>query len=229
MPNGPSQLPFAFAFAGEARFDSFICQRANAALYGHLQQLPNNTGGFTWLWGSAGTGKSHLSQALCQGINNTLYLPMRKLLEYPSDCLLTLHDADFLVIDDIDLAVGQPRWEEQLFALSLELLANGATLVCTAKQPPAQVPFLLKDLQSRMQLALVYEVTPLDETGRAALLVSRAAVRGIELKEEVVQYILARHSRSVHDLMHVLDQLDRQALAEQRRITIPFVRACLGW
>jgi chromosomal replication initiation ATPase DnaA len=33
----------------------------------------------------------------------------------------------------------------------------------------------------------------------------------------------------MQELMMVLDQLDRQSLAEQRRLTLPFVKACMEW
>jgi DnaA family protein len=183
----------------------------------------------SWLWGEAGSGKSHLLQALCQQHPDAIYLPMHKLLAYEPDCLGSLQQSNFVVIDDIGLACGRREWEEQLFALCNHLLASDGRLVCTASAPPALMPFVLADLQSRLQLALVYEVHLLDEAGRAQVLVERAAARGIELKEEVVSYIMARNPRSLHDLMGLLDQLDMQALAEQRRITIPFVKACLLW
>ena len=223
------QLPFSFAFAGEARFDSFLCQGANAAVVDHLQQLGQSPGRLSWLWGSAGVGKSHLLQSLCQQQREAIYLPMQRVLDYGSDSLATLHQSSFLVIDDIDVVCGKPAWEEQLFALCLHLLASDGRLVCAAAAPPAQLPFGLKDLQSRLQLALVYEVHALDEAGKAVVLAQRAASRGIELKEDVVHYILTRNPRSMRELADVLDRLDQQALAEQRRITIPFVKACLGW
>ncbi len=223
------QLPFSFAFAGEARFDSFLCQNANVAALAHLQQLDASPGRLSWLWGAAGVGKSHLLQALCQQQHQAIYLPMRRVLDYGSESLASLRHSSFLVVDDIDAICGQAAWEEQLFALCLHLLATDGRLVCAAAAPPARLPFVLKDLQSRLQLSLVYEVHALDEAGKAEVLTQRAAARGIELKEDVVQYILSRSARSMRELADVLDRLDQQALAEQRRITIPFVKACLGW
>jgi len=229
MMSAALQLPFSFAFAGEAGFDNFLASQSNAAVLAHLQHIEQSPGRLSWLWGEAGSGKSHLLQALCQRHPAAIYLPMQKLLAYEPQCLASLQHSDFVVIDDIALVCGKREWEEQLFALCNHLLANEGRLVCTASAPPAQLPFVLADLQSRLQLALVYAVHPLDEAGRAQVLLQRASARGIELKDEVVSYILARHPRSLHELMAVLDQLDRQALAEQRRITIPFVKACLNW
>jgi DnaA-homolog protein len=116
-----------------------------------------------------------------------------------------------------------------LFAVCHQLLINERTLVCVATAPPAGLPFGLADLQSRFQLALVYEVHELSDGGKAAALALRAQQRGIELKEEVMNFLMARNPRNMHELIAMLDRLDQQALAEQRRITIPFIKSCMGW
>ncbi len=223
------QLPFNFAFGSEADFHSFCCEAANAPLFHQLQQDTRAQGQFLWLWGAGGCGKTHLLQAFCQAHPEAIYLPLEKLLAYEPQSLASLQHSSLLVLDDMELVAGQPEWEEQLFNLCQQLLVNGGRLVCTALSPPALVQFRLADLQSRLQLALVYEVHELSDAGKASVLTERARQRGIELREEVVNFILARNQRNLHDLMAVLDQLDRQALAEQRKITIPFIKACLHW
>ena len=229
MTPAANQLPFSFAFASEARFSSFCCEAANAPLLHHLQQTTVAAGQFTWLWGGAGCGKTHLLQAYCHANPDAIYLPLQKLLAYEPASLGSLLHSSLLVLDDVELLAGKREWEEQLFMLCQHLLVSGGRLVCAAQSPPAQLPFVLADLQSRLQLALVYEVHELSDAGKATVLTERAKQRGIELKEEVVNFILARNQRNLHDLMAVLDQLDRQALAEQRKLTIPFIKACLGW
>lgn len=223
------QLPFSFAFAGESHFSSFSREPANESLLHHLQQLQQAPGRLTWLWGTTGSGRTHLLQALCQQQPEAIYLPMQKLLGYEPDCLAGLQASTFLVIDDLDLVCGKRAWEEQLFTVCNELLVNEGLLVCAASAPPAKLPFALADLRSRLQLAQIYEVHELSDAGKAAALVERAQQRGIELKEEVVNFIMARNQRNMHDLSLMLDRLDQQALAEQRRITIPFVKSAMGW
>ncbi len=223
------QLPFHFAFDSEARFSSFCCEDPNAPLLHHLQQSPVNSGHFTWLKGNSGCGKTHLLQAFCLANPDAIYLPLQKLLSYEPLSLGSLQHSSLLVLDDLELLAGKREWEEQLFIVCQQLLVSGGRMLCASLFPPAQVPFALADLQSRLQLALVYEVHELSDAGKASVLTERARHRGIELKEEVVSFILARNQRNLHDLMAVLDQLDRQALAEQRKITIPFIKACLHW
>jgi DnaA family protein len=57
-----------------------------------------------------------------------------------------------------------------------------------------------------------------------AALQGHAAARGLELRPEVGRYLLRHYSRSMHGLIQALDELDAAALAERRRLTIPFVK-----
>ena len=49
------------------------------------------------------------------------------------------------------------------------------------------------------------------------------------LEPEVGRYILARAPRAMPALLALLDRLDAGSLAAGRRLSIPFVRECLGW
>jgi DnaA family protein len=57
---------------------------------------------------------------------------------------------------------------------------------------------------------------------------AEAARRGLELGEEVVGYLLTRLPRDLSSLNGVLDLLDRDSLAQQRPLTLPFVREALN-
>lgn len=225
------QLPFSFSFADSLRFDTFHASAEQAALLHYLQRFGSEPRQMLWLWGAPGCGKTHLLQAVCHQHREAIYLPLQRLLEYGPACLDGLKQATFLVLDDIDVVCGADKreWEEQLLEVCNELLAANGQLCIAASAPPARLPFALKDLQSRMQLAVTYEVVEPGDADKALILVERARERGIELKEDVVNYILARNQRNMHELMNVLDRLDAQALAEQRRLTIPFVKACMQW
>ena len=68
---------------------------------------------------------------------------------------------------------------------------------------------------------------PLAEAEQATALQARAATLGIELNEDVLQYLQRRLPRDLGALCDALDQLDGAALAQQRRLTVPFVRSVL--
>jgi DnaA family protein len=56
----------------------------------------------------------------------------------------------------------------------------------------------------------------------------RATARGMEMNDEVANFIINRSSRSAKELFSLLDVLDRKSLADKRKLTIPFVREVIG-
>lgn len=223
------QLPFHFEFEPAFSFANFVAEPGNHPLLHRLQADAGQPGQLTWLWGQQGIGKTHLLQAFCQRHKAAIYVPVARLQQHAVESLHSLMQCDLLVLDDLHLLAGYPAWEEALFELCNGLLARQGTLLASSQLPPGQTPFALQDLRSRLQLALVYEVKELSDAGKGAVLQTNATARGIELREDVVHFLLSRHSRSLQELLLVLAQLDKQALAEQRRLTIPFIKSVMGW
>jgi DnaA family protein len=223
------QLPFAFSFREELNFPSFRATPANAVLLQYLQGFGQGQDQFCFLWGLAGSGKSHLLQALCHDSPDAVYLPLAQLLAHGPHCLEGLDTFRFLVFDDVQVLAGQLEWQERLFQLFNALHAQGGHICLAADRNPAALPLALADLRSRLQLSVVFEVQPLDEAGRLEVLLQRAHQRGIELKDDVAAYIMARSPRGMLDLLSVLDRLDMLSLAEKRRVTIPFIRSIFAW
>ncbi|MGB5742669.1 MAG: DnaA/Hda family protein, partial [Sedimenticolaceae bacterium] len=88
-------------------------------------------------------------------------------------------------------------------------------------------PLSLPDLRSRLASGLTLALQPLDDRGRLALLQCLAARHALNLPDEVGRYLLTRSSRDPGDLIAIIQRLDQASLAEQRRLTIPFVRGLL--
>lgn len=222
------QYPFDFAYRQEFRFDDFLAAD-NTQLLQFLRGFVTAPERLCFLHGTVGSGKTHLLQALCQQSASAVYLPLAQLLSYGPDTLDGLDMLDLLVVDDLQVVAGHSDWEQRLFALFNAVQAGGNHLCLAADQPPATLPLQLADLRSRLQLCLVFDVHELDDTGKLTLLRRAAARRGLELKDEVGRYILQRSARDLHSLLALLDHLDTHSLAEQRRLTQPFVKQCLGW
>jgi DnaA family protein len=84
----------------------------------------------------------------------------------------------------------------------------------------------LPDLRSRLLgWFMVFALKPLDDTGKLEALHRRAHNRGLEIADEVVQYVLKRYPRDMHALFDLIEKIDSASLAQQRRITIPFLRS----
>ena len=57
----------------------------------------------------------------------------------------------------------------------------------------------------------------------------RFYMRGHDANERVLRFVLHRSDRNMVALLETLEQLDCRALAEQRTLTIPFVKCVMGW
>jgi len=56
------------------------------------------------------------------------------------------------------------------------------------------------------------------------MLAFRARHKGLEIGEEVLKFILRRRTRDTGELVELLDAIDRSAMIEKRRVTIPFLK-----
>jgi DnaA family protein len=65
---------------------------------------------------------------------------------------------------------------------------------------------------------------PLSDAQKLEAVRLRAQHRGLEMPEDVARYILSRYPRDLRSLFDLLDRIDEASLAEQRRVTIPFLR-----
>jgi DnaA family protein len=61
-----------------------------------------------------------------------------------------------------------------------------------------------------------------------AILQFRARCRGLDMPVEVSRFLVSRAPRDMASLMHVLETLDTRSLADQRALTVPFVKGVLG-
>ncbi len=226
---GAFQYPFEFALRKEVLFDNFFCIPDNAPLLHFLQGFTASRERLCLLHGVPGSGKTHLLQALCHHIEHAVYLPLRQLQSYGPVTLEGLENFPLLVIDDVQVVAGDAAWEERLFALFNAVHAGTGHLCLAADKPAAQLPLQLADLRSRLQLCIPFEVRELDDAAKAVVLRQNAAQRGMELREDAAHYILLHSPRGMHALLAVLDKLDHQSLAEQRKLTLPFIKACMDW
>ena len=64
-----------------------------------------------------------------------------------------------------------------------------------------------------------------ERTGDAA---GRAAEHGLQLSDEVLNWVLTHYARDMGKLTALLDALDRYSMEKQRAITLPLLRELLA-
>jgi len=227
------QLALAIQPNDEATFADF-CWGDNTLLQKELALALSGAGErFIYIWGPAGSGKSHLLQACCQQLaldKPSIYLPLDTLKTWDPTVISDLDTHHLICIDELDAITGHAAWEEALFHLYNRVRDAGeGTMIMASSLPPHHTPIALPDLRSRLTSCLVMRVHELNDADKIKTLRTQAHKRGFELPEPVAQFLVNRSTRNMHDLHTVLDHLDRASLAAQRKITIPFVKTTLNW
>lgn len=183
------------------------------------------------LWGAPGTGKSHLLQAAIRAVHEAgrvaMYLPLRDVRPHGPALLDGLERMDALAVDDLDAIAGDRRWEEALFGLYNRCHLASRRLAFAGRLAPGAIEFTLRDLQSRLTAALIFQLNELSDSGKQQVLQETAHARGMELSEAVASFLIRRLPRNMHDLMAALEVLDRESLRASRALTVPFVRDAL--
>ena len=226
------QLPLGVQLGVSLRFETFHAG-ANAEAVAALAELADGARRAPlWLYGPAGSGRSHLMQAACaragaRGLT-AAWLPLRAVRAEGPGLLAGFERLDLVALDDVDAVAGTAGWERALFTLYNELLERHGRLAVAANAAPAALAFTLPDLASRYAAAEVHRLLPLDEAEQAEALRRRAKHRGLELPEETLTYLTRRAPRDFAALCRLLDELDLESLATRRRLTVPFVRDWLA-
>ena len=227
-----AQVPLSLVMSRGRRFENFEATPENAELVEAVRRVAvERTPDRVLISGDAGSGKSHLlesaSATASAGGEAVAFVPMREWCSQPVDAVRGLGRSGLLCIDDIDAIAGDREWEEALLALVEAAASRRTRVLVSAGRSPFRIPFALADLRSRLSAATVYRLREMDDESRARALRRHASGRGIEIPDDVVGYVLARHRRDMPSLVALLDRLDYHSMAHQRRLTVPFVRGLI--
>ena len=231
---GRTQLALNLRLRDASSFENYYVAR-NREVIERLQHavqslgsVPHAPASWLYLWGEPGTGKTHLLEAACRAAQEQghapLYVPLSEKANFSTALLEDVEQVPLVCVDDVDAIAGDAVWEAALFALYEHLRAHGGMLVLAARTSPVAIGLKLADLATRLAAGLVYQLQPLTDAEKIAALRLRAQRRGLEMTEEVANYLLTRFPRDTPSLFALLDKLDIATLAAQRRLTIPFLR-----
>ena len=215
------QLPLGLRLSDHTRLEDYI---------GEAAQRICRFNGLVYVAGPAGTGKSHLLEGLCHARNaegwQTLYLTLGS--DLSPAVLDGLEVMQLVCLDDADRTLAARDWQEALFHLINACRDRGTSLVLAGRTPVAGLELTLADLQSRLRGAYLLSTDRLTDEQKLEVIGRKAQRRGFTMSEEVCRFILGRAERDMHHLAKLVQQLDRETLRRQKKVTIPFVKESLG-
>lgn len=226
------QLPLEVRLADYALFETFFAGPNDACLHALRDVAAVAAYSFAWVWGPPESGRSHLLQACVNAADSaggrSAYVPLDRRIGLVPEVIDGLDACDVVCIDDADAVAGDAAWERGLFLLFEGVRQRGGRLIMAAGRAPAHCDFALPDLASRFTSGATFRLRNLSDEERVRAMQLRAEWRGLDLPDDVANYVLSRVERGTASLFDLLDRLDREALVAQRRLTIPFVREVLG-
>lgn len=196
-----------------------------------------------FVFGVPGVGKTHLIQAIGIRIkevapqNRVLYITAR-LFESQfttalnkgkiNDFINFYQSIDTLIIDDIQDLIGKQKTQNTFFHIFNHLILNQKQLVLASDCAPSSMEGMEKRLISRFNMGVVAELEQPDYTLRLDVLHQKAEQDGVELPEEVVEFIASNVTGSIRELEGMVLSLLAHASALGREITVDLARKVLA-
>ena len=176
---------------------------------------------FVFLWGSSGSGKTHLLRGFAEAAG------AKRAAAY-----IASSNADWARAGAIeaaavdDVANLDESGQIALFDLCNRLRGSGGALAAGGEAPPARLA-LRPDLRSRLASGIVLQLHPLSDEDKAVALREHAAARGMALHEDLIRHLLTHFDRDMGTQIAALDALDRYSLQRKRPITLPLLKEAL--
>lgn len=195
-----------------------------------------------FVFGGAGTGKTHLLSAICGEVRNSqpkahvIYVCCRAFMDEYMDAFdqdelprfrAHYRDADLLAIDDIHHLAGNERSQEEFFHTFEALYKAGRQIVIAANRSPGEMGEIAERLTARFGVGLIAPLESPSRETRLSILAARARVRCMDLGDGVAEFLADRYSKSTPDLIAGFDKIDRLARVQGARIDLPLARRAL--
>ena len=190
-----------------------------------------------------GLGKTHLLQAICQAAVRK-NADIRIYYTSCNDFMTRFHDAvqvgqmnsfrhrfrdvDMLLIDDIHDLSRHDRSQEEFFHTFNTLTQGGRQVVLSSDAAPNEIPDLEERLTSRFNCGLVAGIDkPCYET-RVAIIKSKAALRNIDLTNDVASYIAAKIDTNIRELEGAITKMQGLAAVNGTALTLDLAKQAVG-
>lgn len=226
-----------------ADFEHFVVGPSNQLAFAASKAVAENPGKAynpLFLHGSVGLGKTHLLQAICRKLLNTLprvrFISCEEFVNQFVQALKAgnvdalrhdLRDADALIVDDIHFLAGKEQTQEEFFHTFNHLYQLGKQIVLSSDSLPRDIPRLEDRLISRFHWGLAVKIeAPCTET-RMAIVRKKAELRGVELPPDVVSFLAENITSNVRELEGAVVQISAQAGMTGKPVTLPLAQDAL--
>ena len=205
-------------FNPQFSFENFVVGPSNRFANGAAIAVANNPGYVynpLFIYGPAGVGKTHLLYAIANGIrkaNPEANIVFIKGDQFTSELIEAIkngkniefrskyREADLFLIDDIQFIAGKESTQEEFFHTFNKLYEEHKQIVMTSDRKPSDMVTLEDRLKSRFEWGLLADIQPPDYETRMAIIKNKAHSLGLDLNDEVCNYIAVNVTSNVRQI-----------------------------
>ena len=125
-----------------------------------------------------------------------------------------------ILIEDIDLINYDLTG---LFHLINAIKEKNGHIIFTSKKPPVNMDIRLNDLSSRLRSATPIFIDKPDDFLLEAIMIKLFSDKKIIIEARVTSYILQRTTRSISEIIRLVNNINYKSMETKRRVTIPLV------
>ena len=214
---------------------------AHAAAFA-VAQAPGKSYNPLFVYGGVGLGKTHLLHAIGQYVVNhkkgvkVAYVSSEKFTNEYIDAIQNsqlvrfrkkYRQTDVLLIDDIQFLAGKERIQEEFFHTFNALHENHKQIVLTCDRPASEIQNLEHRLVSRFEWGLVTDLQPPDIETRVAILRKKEKTMGVELPNEVLNFLAQRIRANIRRLEGALIRVASFASLTGKKVSVEIVEGLL--
>lgn len=228
-------------------FDTFVEGRSNklARQAGITVASQSTATAFNpmFVYGSPTVGKTHLAQAI--GNATKKYYPKKRVLYISANDFRTqfTHAAenkkvnefvnfyqslDMLIIDDIQVIKGSERTQLVFFNIFDHLIKMNKRLIITCDTAPDKLEGMDERLLSRFQWGLRAEIEKPDTELRKAILMHQVHTEGMNVPEEVIDFVAENVNDNVRNLQGSFISLYATSTILGEPLTVELAKKSIG-
>lgn len=173
-----------------------------------------------YIYGAAGTGKSHLLSAICDSYldeaKTAIKVSLLELLDAPVEAIHALDNYDLVALDDIEAISGLLQWQKAIFHFINLSYESKTQIVFSSRLAPTELRLQFPDLQSRLTQAVSIRVPSGQRySDRQALLQAVMLRQGLQFEPQIVDYLLLHGPQKTATLLQTLERLQQLLQGEQ--------------
>ena len=195
-----------------------------------------------FLYGGVGLGKTHLMHAIGNEVlaqNRLAKVSYVTTEQFTNDLIVAIQEGttarfraryrakDILLVDDVQFLKGKERTQEEFFHTFNTLYDAKKQIVLTSDRAPKEIPGLEERLVSRFAWGLVTDIKPPDYETRLAILKKKSEDQGLDLDDQVRDFVARSCTSSIRELEGALIKLMAFSSISKMDITVELARSAL--